>query len=162
MPMVQEFVVSVLIAQDGFQYTENIITEYGFMQNYFCMMWAERHSFDWNYSANSGKVLIDGTPAVHVDPAFALTAPRPDTLQCELYIDGELVGTEETDVYSLFYDDAPEQPDYGTDTSVSNLVIYPGHDIPQTYECSQEPHSVRWEFTLTDTAGNTFSDSLEW
>lgn len=157
-PMVQDFVVSVLLTQEGVQYSENVMTQYGFSSQYICTLTAEMGTFSWSTSSLSGGVTISGSPQIFVAPPVVLSAPRPDRLEWALYIDGTEVQAGEIDVYrELYGEKGAIGPD--ADTALLDACFYPLDGQSQSYEGSLEPE-VRWEFTLWDTAGNELTEEL--
>lgn len=159
-PMVQDFEVSVILEQDGLRHTEIISQQYGFSSMYLCTLTADSHDFSWTYS--NMELYTSGSPAVTVTPATALSAPLPDTLTWELYVDDTLVYTQKTDLYRDFFSQNDGISEDGLASAVSGITFYgyPNQD-GSPYACQPNP-SVRWHFVLTDTAGNTFEDSMEW
>lgn len=161
-PMVQDFVVSVLLEQDGFRHTETISQQYGFSSMYVCTMTVWADSFSWSYTPGSSEVTVSGYPSITVVPAAATSAPKPDTLLCELYIDGVLVETDEIDAYEAFYGSREEDGEDGeTASGVVDCTFYPSPQDSRSHPTDGNP-DIHWKFTLTDTAGNTFEDVLDW
>lgn len=163
-PMVQDFVVSVLLEQEGFRHTETILQEYGFSSMYVCTMTVWADSFTWSASSSAGKgtVTVSGHPAITVVPSPATSAPKPDTLLCELYIDGELVESDEIDAYEAFYGSRAHDGEDGEEASgIVDCTFYPSPQDTRSYPTDGNP-DVHWKFTLTDTAGNVFEDVLDW
>ncbi len=159
-PMVQDFEVSVILEQDGLRHTEIISQQYGFSSMYLCTLTADSHDFSW--TSSNMKLYTSGSPAVTVTPATALSAPLPDTLTWELYVDDTLVYTQKTDLYRDFFSQNDGTSEDGLASAVSGITFYcyPNQD-GSPYACQSNP-GVRWHFVLTDTAGNTFEDSIEW
>lgn len=160
-PLVQDFTVSVLLEQDGFRHTEQFMTQYAFSSLYVCTIQSDAHDFTWTLSGKS--LRVSGSPTVTVTPASSTTAPRPETLVGELYVDNVLVYSEVHNIYEDLYGPFPEPADETAPQQSSPLEVtyyfYPAQDTP--YACSEDPH-VLWRFTMTDTAGKEYVDTIEW
>lgn len=157
-PLVQDFVISMLLEQDGLRHTELLSYERDAASRYRCTMEAAAHDFSWTYS--DSKLTTTGSPALTITPATIESAPKPDTLKAELYIDETLVYSTEVDVYQDFYADDTTDPDGASYVSGITFYFYPSAD-GSPYPCDAEP-MVRWEFTLTDTDGTEYTDTLSW
>lgn len=165
-PMVQDFLVSVLLIQDGIQQTETVSEQYGFSSRYVCTMSAWANSFTWSYSSGSEQITVSGYPSITVASAAMDSAPKPETLLCELYIDGTLVESDEIDAYKAFY--APRDATTNGDiaeVASSEITFYPTPQDTRSYSRTADSNSdpaICWKFTLTDTAGNEYTDEIQW
>lgn len=158
-PLVQDFVISMLLEQDGIRQTQLLSNETDVASRYRYTMVVDSHNFSWSYS--DAEVTTSGTPSVTITPATMESAPKPDTLTAELYIDETLVYTDEVDIYQDFFADNTTDPDQASYVSGDiTFYFYPSAD-GSPYPCDTEP-SVRWEFTLTDTDGTKYTDTLSW
>ena len=147
-PMVQDFVVSVLLEQEGFRYTETMIQQYAFSSLYICTMTADSGDFSFSYTQGAKYLTVYGQPAVTVQAAASTSAPKPDTLLCELYVDNELAYSETIDVKKHFL----EASDW--------VIFYPNTLQDPKVPCDSNP-SVHWRFVLTDTAGNEYVETIQ-
>lgn len=155
-PMVDTFVVSVLLKQDGIQQTETIYEQYGFSQHYICTMEIDWGDFCYGYSETptGTELTVSGTPSCTINPPPTETGLKPKTLLCQLFVDGQELEAErvEFDVYEDIYggvDEAAGEQAVG----VYEITYYPGSSMERTYPCGTSPEA-EWVFTLTDTAGN--------
>lgn len=157
-PMVQDFAVSVILEQDGFRHTETLTNIFGFSAMYVCTMTAWADNFTWSTYSSTKEITVSGHPSVSIAPAAIASSPKPDTLRSELYIDGVLVESEETDVYEVFYGSRDTDPDQA-DASLE-ITFYPGSHDRRSYPTDGNPN-MHWKFTLTDTAGNTYEQVVQ-
>ena len=148
-PMVQDFVVSVLLEQEGFRYTETMIQQYDFSSLYICTMTADSGDFSFTYTQGAKYLTVYGQPAVTVQAAASTSAPKPETLLFELYVDNELAYSETRDLLKYYVED-------GTDWA----IFYPNTLQDPKVPCDSNP-SVHWRFVLTDTAGNEYVETIQ-
>lgn len=158
-PMVQDFVVIVVVEQDGTSQTEIIQDYYDFSSLYLSTL--ECDTNDFSYSISTGNIIrISGSPAVSVNTAFSASAPKPKTLITKLYIDEE-------EVYS---DQWPIEEDFAVSSAngeqaiapSSNITYYPGHMAGNQSYSGSSDSILRWEFILVDTDGNEQTASLSY
>lgn len=147
-PMVQDFVVSVLLEQDGFQHTETLTQQYGFSSLYICTMTVDGGDFSFSYTQGADHLTVSGQPAVTVQSAASTSAPRPDTLRFELYVDNELAYSETIDIKEHYTE--------GADW----VIFYPTPLQDPALPCDANP-GVHWRFVLTDTAGTEYVETLQ-
>lgn len=147
-PMVQDFVVSVLLEQEGLRHTETMVQEYGFSSLYICTMTADSGDFYFTYTQGAKYLTVYGQPAITVQAAASTSAPRPETLLCELYVDNVLVHTETIDVEKHYTE--------GSDW----VIFHPNTLSDPELPCDSNP-GVHWRFVLTDTAGNEYVETIQ-
>lgn len=147
-PMVQDFVVSVLLEQDGFQHTETLTQQYGFSSLYVCTLTADSGDFSFTYTQGADHLTVSGQPAVTVQSAASTSAPGPDTLRFELYVDGGLAYAETMDIKEHYTE--------GADW----VIFYPTPLQDPNLPCDANP-GVHWRFVLTDTAGTEYVETFQ-
>lgn len=166
-PMVEAFTVTILLHQDGVQYTELLYTEYYFSQNYVCSLSLDWGDFGWSsttqaWDGDKATVSLTGTPICTVIPSTNESAPKPQTLLCRLYLNGTVVEAENFDVYQDLYGMKEENETGELAEPVYDISYYPGFHQERTYTSQKPDPQFCWEFILTDTAGNEIRDTMTW